>query len=398
MRILILHNVYAQRGGEDTVVRAERAALEERGHSVCLLTRDSEELRRQPLRGAAETLLTVGNPRAARRVADALRAFAPDVVHVHNLFPRWGLAALRTLQRQAVPVVQTLHNFRWLCAPATLLRDGLDCRLCARGNFASAVRYRCMRQSAVVSGAYALALAVNRLGGLAERSVARFVCVSNFVRDVYLQAGFAPDKLTVKGHFVADAPGGSGPRDGTVLYAGRLSPEKGVRVLLQAMSGLPDTTLKIAGEGPERTALGEQAKRLGVKALFLGRLSREALQRELQRSSVCVVPSIGSETFGLSVIEALACACPVITSDAGALPELVREGEDGFIFARGDHGTLAGRLRVLLQQPGLARELGAAGWARIRRDFLPAANVARLEVVYREAMELQRSSARRVGA
>jgi glycosyltransferase involved in cell wall biosynthesis len=386
VRILILHNAYAQPGGEDVVVAAERDALRARGHDVHTLIRDSAELHRTPARGVVETLLTVHNPGAARELDDTLRALRPDIVHVHNLFPRWGLSVLRTLCQHALPTVQTLHNFRWLCAPATFLRDGSDCRLCAGGNFASAVRYACMRQQRIVSAAYAAALTINRASRLAERAVSRFVCVSRFVRQQYLDAGFAPDKLSVKGHFVDSAPGPDGPGDGSVLYAGRMSAEKGLSVLLRALTDLPGVILKVAGDGPERSSLEAALGSERTRVRFLGHLSRESLRSELRRSSVCVVPSLGSETFGLTALEAFACGRPVVASAAGGLPELVQSGVNGWVVPRADAAALADRVGWLLQHPEDARKFGAAGQTMVERAYLPASNMEILESIYREAI------------
>jgi glycosyltransferase involved in cell wall biosynthesis len=390
VRILILHNAYAVRGGEDVVVDNEARALRARGHDVHTLIRDSAELHESPLRGAVETLLTAHNPAAARELVSKLRALRPDVVHVHNLFPRWGLSALRTLLEHAVPTVQTLHNFRWLCAPATLLRDGADCRLCVRGNFTSAVRYACLHDRRVVSAAYATALSLNRVSRLAERAVGRFVCVSSFVRQVYADAGFAPGKLVIKGHFVDSAPGAEGSGDGSVLYAGRMSPEKGLSVLLRALCSLPEVTLKVAGEGPERAGLEAGLGPAQTRVRFLGRLSREQLRAELRRSSVCVVPSIGSETFGLTVLEAMACGRPVVATDAGGLPELVRDGVNGWVVPRADPVALADRVRWLLEHPEAARAFGASGQACVERAHLPAPNMEVLESIYRDVVADER--------
>lgn len=386
MRILILHNAYAQRGGEDVVVAAEADALRARGHEVFTLIKESAELHHAKARGAMETLLTVHNPAAARELTSALCTLRPDVVHVHNLFPRWGLSALRTLQRESMPTVQTLHNFRWLCAPATLLRDGADCRLCAGGNFASAVRYACMHQQRVVSAAYATALTVNRASRLAERAVHSFVCVSSFVRKQYLDAGFATDKLQVKGHFVDSAPGPDGKGDGSIFYAGRMSAEKGLAVLLRAMTFLPHAILKVAGEGPERASLEAALTSERARVRFLGRLPHESLLSELRRSSVCVVPSLGSETFGLTALEAFACGRPVVASAAGGLPELVHDGVNGFLVPRADPAALADRIGWLLEHPEAARAFGAAGQALVERAHLPAPNMELLESIYRHAI------------
>lgn len=386
MRILVLHNAYAQPGGEDAVVQAEVDGLRARGHHVQLLMRDSKQLHTAPLRGAAETLLTVANVAAGAELGRVLREFRPEVVHIHNLFPRWGLAVLRVLERARVPVVQTLHNFRWLCAPATFLRDGHDCRRCAEGSFLDALRFSCMKQGRLVSAAYALALTTNRVNGLAERVVSRFVCVSEFVRRCYAEAGFARPKLRVNGHFISHAPGPDGPGDGSAIYAGRLSPEKGTAMLARALTHLPGITLKVAGDGSDRQALELIASRGPGRTLFLGRLSREALQAEVRRSSVCVVPSTGSETFGLAALEAFACGRPVVATDSGGLPELVQDGHTGWVVPRGDAEALAMRVRWLLDHPERARSFGRAGLALARGSYSPSARLATLEATYQDAL------------
>lgn len=386
MRILIVHNAYAQRGGEDAVVEQESEALRARGHDVHLLIRDSAVLHAAPMRGVAETLLTIHNPHAARELSHVLQSVQPDVVHLHNLFPRWGLAALRTLARHGVPVVQTIHNFRWLCAPATLLLNGKDCRRCVHGNFASAVRYACMKNSRAVSASYAMALASNRASGLAERTIARFVCVSDFVRDAHVQAGFDAQKLVVKGHFVPGQHRADLAGDGTVLFAGRFSAEKGLDVLLRAMRLLPNVVLNVVGDGPERAQLEAGLGDLRSRARFLGRLTREQLFRELERTSVCVVPSIGSETFGLAALEAFACGRPVVATDAGGLPELVHNGENGWVVARGDARALADRVQWLLTHREQAQAFGRAGRALVERAYLPDANMKQLEAIYADAV------------
>src|SRR6185295_6790352 len=113
----------------------------------------------------------------------------------------WGIAPLKALIRRRQPAVQTLHNFRWLCAKATLMRDGRDCRLCAGGNHWHGVRYACFRGSRLLSASYGLALAKNRGQRLAERAFGRMICVSDFVRRTAEESGFGAGRLVVKGHF-----------------------------------------------------------------------------------------------------------------------------------------------------------------------------------------------------
>jgi glycosyltransferase involved in cell wall biosynthesis len=239
-----------------------------------------------------------------------------------------------------------------------------------------------MRESRAVSAAYALALAQNRKSELAERSVARFICVSSFVRDVHLRAGFPAEKLVVKGHFLERLPAAAQEDDGTIIFVGRLSPEKGFALLLEALALLPDVTLKVVGEGPERARIDAA---LFARVRFLGQLPRDRVLEELRLSRLCVVPSLGSETFGLAGLEALAVGRPVVASDAGALPELIKHGENGWIVPRGDAKALAQRIRSLLEDSAAASAFGRAGRALIERCYLAGANIDQLERIYADA-------------
>lgn len=381
MRIMVLHHFYAQAGGEDAVVEAEARALQSRGHEVRLLARRSAQ---RPLGGALDALRAAENRGARRELARELDAFRPDVVHAHNLLPGWGFGVLRELIQRRQPAVQTQHNFRWLCAKATLLRDGQDCGLCAGGDFWPALRYACYRDSRILSAAYGRALGQVRRQGLVERAFQRLICVSGYVARTMAASGFDPARLGVKGHFVQEAPGSEGEGDGRVLFVGRLAEEKGFDVLANAALLLPGLQLSVVGEGPARARWEE---RLGPRAHWLGSLGRSELMARMRRSSACVVPSLGTETFGLVAMEAQACGIPVIVSDAGGLPERVRPGVDGWVFPKGDHAALAARLRGLLADPVQARSMGQAGLQKVRHELDAGSNMSSLETIYGQAIQ-----------
>lgn len=378
MRILQLHHYYAERGGEDAVVDAERGALAARGHEVRLLSRSSRDL---PLGGALAAVAVSRNLAAAAELEKALDEFRPDVVHAHNLFPGWGLAALEVLIKRRQKAVQTLHNFRWLCAKATLLRDGQDCRLCAEGDFWSATKYACFRDSRVLSSFYGRALAANRRGHVAERAFGRMICVSDFVKRTHESSGFGKGLLTVKGHFCQETPGSLGD-DGSIVFVGRLAEEKGFAVLAEALLSLPQARVTVIGEGPERESW---ESRLGGRASFRGRLDHEELGLILQQARMLVAPSLGTETFALAAMEAMACAKPVVCSDAGGLPELVQDGKTGYVVPRGDARALGLKIARLLKDKALAARLGKAGLKRVKGACLEDASMAALEKIYAQA-------------
>ena len=163
LRVLLVHNAYQLRGGEDGVVDAEVALLREHGHQVELLKRTNDDVPGMSrLVLAAQTLWSSDT---VRRLKEAAARFSPDVIHVHNTLPLvspsvfWGAAAL------GVPVVQTLHNFRLMCPQATFLRDSQVCEDCLGHMPWAAVRHRCYRDSAPQSAAIVAMLGLHRALG-----------------------------------------------------------------------------------------------------------------------------------------------------------------------------------------------------------------------------------------
>lgn len=383
MKILILHAFYAQPGGEDAAVLAELRGLQARGHEVRLFSLNNADISGSAWRGAWAAFLVTGNPWVAGALRREIALWRPDIAHVHNIFPRLSLAVFEVLASLGVPTVQTLHNYRWLCAKATFLRDGAECRLCSLGDHGPAVRYACFRHSRLLSFFYKRALERNHREGVAAKAVGRYLCVSEFVRQAYLNAGYDPDRLLVKGHFV-EAVGAARPAgDGSVLYVGRLSEEKGFHVLAAALKSLPELRLSVAGGGPEQA--GWQA-RLGSRVRWLGHLEPEELRAEYARASACVVPSTGLETFGRTVIEAYACGRPVVASATGGLPELVQDGVTGLLARPGDAGDLAAKLSQLLEDPARTAAMGEAGKRLVQERYLAGPSLAQLEEAYRQAV------------
>ena len=172
------------------------------------------------------------------------------MIHVHNLYPMLSPAVLRST---AAPVVVTLHNYRLMCLPATFLRDGRTCEDCLGHGPWRGVAHRCYRGSAAGSASLAAAIALHRRAGTFRR-VARFLAVSEFVRDKHIEAGIEPDRIAVKPNFVDPLPRREGPGE-YFLFLGRLSPEKGVATADRGAGGTSPRGSWWSGDGEERARL-----------------------------------------------------------------------------------------------------------------------------------------------
>ena len=383
MRVLVVHNRYrsALPSGENEVVDREVRLLAAAGVDVDAFTPSSDEIEAMPAarRVALAASPTVA-PAALGRFADAVRRFRPDVVHVHNVYPLVSPAVVRRARRLGVPVVQTVHNYRHVCSPGTMYRDGHVCDDCVgRAVPWPGVVHRCYRGSAAQSAAMAVSQVVHRP---TWRLVDRYLPVSRFVADHLVRTGVDPARVVVKPNAVDD-PGPVPPPGRGFEFAGRLDREKGVLALLDAWaaSGAGDrSVLTIAGDGPVREDVERRAASLpGVRCV--GRVAPAAVGRLLADGAVAVVPSLWHETFGLVAVEAFARGRPVVATRMGGLGELVDE-RCGWPVAPTVEGLAAALAAAAAAPPDRLAAMGRNGRERYEAAFTPDAVVARLVDTY----------------
>lgn len=377
LHVLVAHSRYlsGRVSGENSVVDDEIRLLEENGHRVTVLDPQAEvDGRAQRL---ATGVRTIWNLQAGRSLARLMHLDRPDVVHFHNLFPTLSPAVLRTAAGAGVPMVMTLHNYRLLCLPGTFLRDGSPCEDCLGHLPWKGVSRRCFRGSAAASGSYATSLGVHRAAGTFDL-VDRFIAVSEFVRAKHIEAGFSAERITVKPNFAWDGPR---RREGAgyFLFLGRLSEEKGARVLVDACRQTKARVL-IVGDGPERDDLEREAPD-GVK--FLGAVEPERAREILAGARALLVPSLCYEGAPRTIIEAFAAGVPVMASDIGGLPDLVADGTTGRLVAPGIPSKWADAMNTLSFGDTVAA-LGHAARDEWERHYSPERAIDLLESVYKD--------------
>ena len=327
------------------------------------------------------------SPSAARGLDAVAADFRPDIVHLHNIYHHLSPSVLRPLARRRVPAVMTLHDYKLACPTYRFLDQGRVCEACLGGRFHQAALRRCKDGSLTASAAAAAELSLHTLTR-AYRGVSRFVCPSRFLQAKMTEAGVYPERLRWVPNFVDTASVAASDSPGLgVVFAGRLSAEKGVDVLIDAVAALdPEVTLTVVGEGPQGDDLRRRAdQRAPARVRFTGRLDRSRVLEVLRAAAVVAVPSLWYENQPVIVLEALACGVPVAASAIGGLPELVRPGVDGELVPPGDPSALAAALARLLADPAERLARGRAGRARVEEEHSPAHHLARLHEVYAEA-------------
>jgi glycosyltransferase involved in cell wall biosynthesis len=302
---------------------------------------------------------------AVRKISDLIRAENPDVVHCHNIYHQLTPSIITAAARLDVPVVLTLHDFKIVCPVYTRFRDGAACNACSRTRSWPVVRYRCSGQSlskSLLLWAEALYHSLNR----SYEQVSRIVAPSQYMRDSVAR-WFEPGKVVYVPNGVAASrfePGGAD--GGYALFCGRLSPEKGIETLLQAHAKDGNSwRLVVAGTGPLELYLRAHYP----LAEFTGHLSGAALEKRMGEASVIVVPSECEENCPLSVIEAMAHAKPVVASRVGGVPELVRDGETGFLFQPADPQDLSAKMATIMNDRQLRGRFGRAGRKVAESDY-----------------------------
>lgn len=382
----MVHNFYQNAGGEDAVFAAESALLRQHGHEVIPYTEDNRQAGGEsPWVAGAEA---VWSRRSQRGLGRMLEENRPDVVHFHNTFLRISPAAYYSCQEHGVPVVQTLHNYRPLCPAATFFRDGHVCEDCLGKTLAfPAVVHGCWRGSRAQSVAPAAMVSVHRALGTWKKQVDLYVALSGFSRAKFIAGGFPADKIAVKPNFVLPDPG-EGPGDGGfVLFAGRLSAEKGVPTLLHAWKRLAGRIpLVMAGDGP-LAGLVQQATRDDPAVRWLGALPHAQVLELMGQALFLVFPSECYENFPHVLVEAFARGRPVLATDLGAAAEIVEEGRTGLHFHAGDAASLAEKAAWAWQHPAEIAEMGRQARSEYEQKYTAEENYRQLMDLYERARE-----------
>lgn len=348
LRVALVHSFYSSRqpSGENATVESELELLLEAGIDALLFAARTDDLEHgvlHPLRAA----LRVATGHGASP-AKSLAMFAPDVIHVHNTFPNFGRTWATDL---GVPMVTTLHNYRFTCANGVLFRDGHMCTECPDGRRWSGLRHRCYRGSLAATLPLTIA---NRRGPGADPLLThadRILCLSARQRHMLQDNGVDGARIVDWVNFLPERldPGpGTDVRDGCLCVA-RLTAEKGVVQLARAWSSI--TPLRIAGDGPELAAVRQAARGRNVEVL--GLLPRSQVVDLMRQSLALVCPSDCPEVAPLVYVEALASGLPIVVRNTSDLADRVRLQGTGVTVNR--LGEIPDALVALKRTPDLAR-------------------------------------------
>jgi glycosyltransferase involved in cell wall biosynthesis len=382
MRILVLHNKYMVRGGEEEVIESERALLSSHGHELFDYIVDNKDL--SHVQAAWMGVRAVWNQSSYRAVSRRLHEVCPQLVHAHNLIPQISPAAYYAAAAQRVPVVHTLHCYKLMCPEGFLFRDGRVCELCVGKTFAwPGVVRGCYRGSRVATATVAATYGLHRIAQTWTNKIDMYFAQTEFAKNKYVESGLPAERIRVKPNFVADPGTGQG-EGGYALFVGRLTVEKGVPVLLDAWRSLGNfLPLQVCGTGPLQ-GMVQSANVPGVEYLGVRPLL-EVLER-MKRASVVIVPSVWYEGTPRTIVEAYACGTPVIASRLGAMEANVKHGVTGLHFEPGNPMDLAAQVRALVGAPQQLAKMRISARLEYEARFSAESNYSLMMELYSEVL------------
>ena len=388
MRILQVHNYYQNYGGECHVVDTEKKLLEDNGHEVVQYTRHSSDIDSWCVSKKAITLASIPyNLAASKSISKFIKHVQPDVAHVHNVFPLISPSAYSVLAKASIPVVQTVHNYRFMCPNGMFFIKEKICEECQTRGYSSAVRNRCMRDSFVVSALYATAIANAWRTKIIPDNIARYIVLNRFVFEKLEIAGIPRKKLVICGNFINSNIKPALNKMRYILYLGRLSSEKGIKTLLKSLVHSNEVVLKIAGTGPDEHVLRSYAsEHLVNRVEFLGFVEGEEKQRLISQAICLIVPSEWYENFPISVLESLSLGTPVIASRIGGLPDMVNHGATGFLFNPGDTNELSRFINILWENDDIVKQMSNQAATAAETKFNPSGHLKGLIDIYNDAI------------
>ncbi|GFE67657.1 glycosyltransferase family 4 protein [Chroococcus sp. FPU101] len=374
MKILLLNDFGTPTGGAELQILSLRQGLRERGHEVRLLSSGISPVKNVDILADYQCFGTntkfqvisqTVNPSAYLCLRQILHEFKPDVVHVRIFMGQLSPLILPLLKN--VPCLYQAAMYRAICPTGKkILPDGSPCQ--------SKPGLVCLRQECLTPQSWSVLMLQRQLWLHWQQVFDMVVALSHGMKDKLEAEGIKPVHVVYNG--VPERP----PRPPlsntpTVAYAGRLSFEKGIHVLLQAFAKslilIPEARLMIAGQGSEKTNLLTLADELGIsqQIVWLDHVSRTELENHFDLAWVQVVPSLWDEPFGNVTTEAMMRGTAVIASAVGAQPEIVEDGVTGFLVPADDVEKLASALVQLLSKPTLAEQMGQAGRQRALSHF-----------------------------
>lgn len=393
MNILNISQNFEVRGGSDVYFHLLSDLLRQNGFSVDEFASIDEESSVFPKsinfeKTELSTIMKyIYNGEARQKIDNFIKKKEYSIAHLHIYYGKLTASILNPLKSAGVPIVQTLHEYKLVC-PTYKLHDGTaNCSACKGNNFYNAIVKKCNRGS-VARSALSMLEAYASVWMGSQHLIDHFITVSDFQRHEILKMGFSDEKISTVHNFVdlEKFPSNYTAGENYALYFGRIEKVKGLEVLLDAVELIPDNIrIFIAGDGEYKSEMLNRIEKSDIlrkRIHYIGFLKGQELSKAIAQAKFIIVPSVWYETFGLTVVEAMAYSKPVIGSNIGGITEIIEDEETGYLVAPNDKEQLAERIQTLYADNALIKEMGLKARVRVETKFSKESHFSKLKEIY----------------
>ena len=379
----MVHNFYQIGGGEHTVFENEQKLLTNNGHFLITYTRDNSELKGSIFKKLLLPFTTVFSFKTYRDVKRIIKTESIDIVHCHNTFPLISPSVYYAAWKCKVPVIQTIHNFRFICANGVFFRDDKTCEECLAKGLSCGIRHSCYRESKIQTLVLVNMLWVHRMLGTYKKL--RYIFLTDFNRSKFRKLlGDHLDKQFTKPNFeYITLPEKTEERDGSYIFVGRLDKIKGIDFLVDNWS--IDKDLYIFGNGAMEEYVKNACKN-NARIHFMGFQPQDLIWGYLARATAMLFPTDLYEGFPMTIIESFALGTPVICSDIGNGADIVRKEQAGVSYKRRDPEALLAAVKQVEDNFDLYSGNALKAY---REHYTPEANYSPLKRIYEEVSDCE---------
>lgn len=329
---------------------------------------------------------------ARKKISRLLDEFKPDIAHSHNIYHHISPSIIFEIKRRKIPIIQTLHDYHLIAPNYNLFHDNKICEITKPNIFYKALFHKCVKNSYFFSLAEVIEKYFHHWLGWERNYIDYFIAPSMFMRKKLIEYGLPKEKIIHLPHFIDSTKYKPNYEIGNyILYFGRLSPEKGIKYLIQVMKLLPKIKLIIAGRGSQEQELRMMNQELGNKNVeFVGFQEGARLKKLIAGSRFTILPSVWFENSPNSILESYACGKPVLGSRIGGIPEILHNMVNGIFFEPGNEDDLADKIDTLWNNPALCKKLGKNAREYVEKNFGPEEHYECLMDIYKKAINLHK--------
>jgi len=324
---------------------------------------------------------------AKRKISKLLDAEKPDIAHLHIFQHQLSPSILPQIKRRGIPIVYTVHDLKPICPNYQMLCQGKICEKCKGGKYYHCLFNRCTKDSFLGSVVNTVEMYFHRFMKYYDL-IDLFITPSNFYREKMIEFGFSGEKIFHLPNFVkADNYHPSFESENYFVYLGRLSLEKGIITLVEAMKDVQGASLQIIGDGPVRLEIQNTIKNNRLKNVkLLGYKAGPELKKILTKCMFTVMPSEWYENGPMSLLESFALGKPVVGARIGGIPELIEDGVDGLLFESGNAEDLAAKIQYLIDHKDMLSDMGRKARNKIEVKYSSVTHYEKINKIYSKVM------------